>query len=52
MSSRRVHPVRLSADQARGGEIALRMRGQRLIFLTGLIGALILGFVLTFAGAR
>jgi len=39
-------PKTYSADRARGGEIILRSRGQRLIFLAGLVGALLVGLVL------
>jgi hypothetical protein len=40
-------PKPYPADKARGGEIILRARGGRLIFLAGLIGAmvLVLGFL-------
>jgi hypothetical protein len=36
------------ADKARGGEIMLRSRSQQLIFLAGLVGAVILVLVLGF----
>jgi hypothetical protein len=35
------------AEKARGGEIILRSRTRRIIFITGLAGAVILGFLLT-----
>jgi hypothetical protein len=38
-----------SADDVRGGEIILRTRAQRLIFIAGLAGAALLG-LLAFAG--
>lgn len=38
--------MHLSAREARGGEIILRTRTRRLIFLAGLIGILILGVLI------
>jgi hypothetical protein len=35
------------AEKARGGEIILRSRTRRIIFLAGLAGAVVLGFLLT-----
>jgi len=35
------------AEKARGGEIILRSRTRRVIFIAGLAGAVVLGFVLT-----
>lgn len=37
---------RIAADRARGGDIVLRRRWERGVFLTGLIGAIVLGLVL------
>jgi len=42
-------PVRLSAKAARGGEIILRSRSRRVIFLAGLIGMVMLGLIMAFA---
>lgn len=39
-------PVHLSAEEARGGEIILRTRARRLIFLAGLAGIVILGVLI------
>ncbi len=41
-------PKPYPADKARGGEIILRSRGRRLIFLAGLVGAFLLVLVLGF----
>jgi hypothetical protein len=38
--------VHLSADEARGGEVILRTRRRRTIFLAGLIGFVLLAFML------
>jgi hypothetical protein len=35
------------ADKARGGEIILRKRWQRVVFIIGLAGAVVLGLVFT-----
>ena len=35
------------AEKARGGEIILRSRTQRIIFIAGLAGAVVLGFLLS-----
>ena len=35
------------ADKARQGEIILKSRWQRMVFIAGLVGALILALVLT-----
>jgi hypothetical protein len=35
------------AEKARGGEIILRSRTRRIIFIAGLAGAVVLGFLLT-----
>jgi hypothetical protein len=35
------------AEKARGGEIVLRSRMQRVIFVAGLVGAVVLAFLLT-----
>jgi len=41
-----------SAQEARGGEIILRRRWQRVVFIAGLAGAVVLAFVLAvLAGA-
>ena len=34
------------AENARGGEIILRRRWQRIVFLAGLVGAIVLGWFL------
>jgi hypothetical protein len=34
------------AEKARGGEIILRRRWQRIVFLAGLVGAIVLGWFL------
>ena len=39
-----------SAQDARGGEIILRTRAQRVIFLAGLAGFVVLALVLSVAG--
>jgi hypothetical protein len=39
-------PVHLSADEARGGEIILRTRARRLIFLAGIAGIVILAVLI------
>lgn len=43
-------PQDYPADKARGGEIILRTRTQRAIFIAGLVGAVVLAAVLTIAG--
>jgi hypothetical protein len=43
-------PRHISADDARGGEIILRTRGRRLIFLTGLVGAILLALIFLITG--
>jgi hypothetical protein len=35
------------AEKARGGEIILRSRTRRIIFIAGLVGAVLLGFFLS-----
>ena len=40
-----------AADKVRGGEIILRTRLERLIFAVGLIGTVILAFILAMARA-
>lgn len=35
------------ADKARGGEVILRKRWQRVVFILGLAGAVVLGFAFT-----
>jgi hypothetical protein len=42
-------PGRYPADKARQGEIILRSRWQRALFIAGLTGAVILALVLTLA---
>jgi hypothetical protein len=42
---------RYAADKIRGGEIILRTRLERLIFAAGLVGAVILAFILAMARA-
>jgi hypothetical protein len=41
---------RLSAEQARGGEIILRTPAQRAIFIAGLLGAVVFAILLTLFG--
>ncbi len=43
-------PQGYPADKARGGEIILRTRTQRAIFIAGLAGGVVLAAVLTIAG--
>ena len=43
-------PTILSARDARGGEIELRTRAQRTLFLAGLIGGLLVALGLTLVG--
>jgi hypothetical protein len=38
-----------SAEQARQGEIILRTRRRRIIFIAGLVGIVVLAFLLQFA---
>jgi hypothetical protein len=38
------------AEKARGGEIILRKRWQRAVFIAGLAGAIILGFAFALMG--
>lgn len=45
----REKPRHYSAENARGGEIILRSRTRRLIFIAGLVGAVILLLVYWFA---
>ena len=40
-----------AADKVRGGEVILRTRLERLIFVAGLAGAVILAFILAMARA-
>jgi len=44
-------PAPYPAEKARGGEIILRTRTQRLIFVAGLLGAGLLGLILILLGA-
>jgi uncharacterized membrane protein len=37
---------RIAADQARGGDIVLRRRWERGVFIAGLVAAIVLGLVL------
>ena len=37
---------RYSADEVRGGEIILRTRARRVIFIAGLVGAVVLALLL------
>lgn len=39
-------PIHLSAEEARGGEIVLRTRARRFIFLAGQVGMVLLALVL------
>ena len=45
-------PAHYSADRARGGEIILRTRAERLIFIVGLAGAVLLALALALAPAH
>lgn len=45
-----VPPQNYPADTARGGEIILRSRTQRALFIVGLAGAILLGAMLEVAG--
>lgn len=40
----------ISAENARGGEIILRTRRRRIIFIAGLVGFVILALLLKFSG--
>ncbi|MBY0224797.1 MAG: peptide ABC transporter permease [Hyphomicrobium sp.] len=44
-------PKKYPAEKARQGQIILRTRTQRMIFVGGLVGAVLLALVLKFAGA-
>jgi hypothetical protein len=46
-SSRR--PITISGEDARGGEIILRTRRRRMIFIGGLIGLVLLVVIIRFA---
>lgn len=48
--SRDREPIRISADDARGGEIILRTRRRRIVFLAGLAGFVILAVIVRLAG--
>jgi len=37
------------AEKARGGEVVLRVRWERVVFIAGLIGAVVLGLFLAFS---
>ena len=39
----------VSSEDARGGEIILRTRRRRIIFIAGLVGIVVLGLILRFA---
>jgi len=43
-------PPRFSADDVRGGEIILRTRMRRLIFISGLVGIVLLALIVRIAG--
>lgn len=42
-------PPPYPADKARGGEIVLRRRWQRIVFIAGLAGAVLVALLLQFA---
>ena len=42
-------PIHLSAEKARGGEIILRTRAMRIVFLVGLVGLVLFVFVFLYA---
>lgn len=46
---RRADAPHYSAEKVRGAEIVLRTRAERVIFVTGLAGAVLLGLVLVLA---
>lgn len=39
----------VSGEDARGGEIILRTRRRRIIFIAGLVGIVVLGLIVRFA---
>jgi hypothetical protein len=45
-------PIHVSAQQASGGEIILRTRARRIIFLAGLAGFVLLALVLGLLAIR
>ena len=47
---RRQKRQHISAEDARGGEIILRTKTMRLIFIVGLAGLVIIGLILRFGG--
>ena len=42
VSQESAEPVRISGQDARGGEIILRSRRRRLVFIAGLVGIVLL----------
>lgn len=42
-------PIRVSAQDARGGEIILRTRRRRLIFIAGLVGIVVFVVIMRIA---
>jgi hypothetical protein len=48
-----IHPEQpiLSAEKARQGEIILKTRTQRILFFGGLIGAIVVAFLMQFVHA-
>lgn len=47
---RRQKRKHISAEDARGGEIILRTKAMRLLFIAGLAGLVIVGLIIRFAG--
>lgn len=43
------HPITISGEDARGGEIILRTRRRRMIFIGGLISIVLLALIIRFA---
>lgn len=46
----RTEPIHISAQDARGGEIILRTRARRLIFIAGLAGFVLLAILTRLIG--
>jgi hypothetical protein len=49
MSQPRFPTTPYPADKARQGEIILKSRWQRILFISGLVGALVVALILTLA---
>lgn len=48
MARHQTHPITLSGQKARQGEIILRHRWARVVFIAGFVGAFVLAGVLWF----